>query len=141
MDFYVRKIERALPYALREKLRYYLDFVHDRLTDIALEQNKYDSIRKVRPQVELVFTLRFLHAYLIVGYQNYARMLSFFEDMEIPGFQIGSTVFDRKSSLSTSWSDLSLELGKFLSEPNLKAALQLEDSTDKVIRRILREND
>jgi len=75
MENRTQELTRLLPYIVRDKLRYYLGYVNDRLIDLALEEGVYDRVREVRNEVDLIFLLRLLYGYFVVGFQNYEQML------------------------------------------------------------------
>lgn len=133
-----RELESQLPYAIRDKLRYYLDFVHDRLFEVAKLEDMEKHISTVRGEVELVFLLRMLYGYFVVGYRNYAAMLDYFESMQVDGFQIGTTVFSASSPITLQWRRLATDLETLLTESEVAQYVRPTLSTDEVIRRILR---
>jgi hypothetical protein len=130
-------LENQLPYAVREKLRYYLDFVHDRLHEVAHIENKGELARSVRKEVDLVFLLRLLYGYFVVGYRNYAGVLHYFDSQEVDGFRIGTTDFTISSQITLEWRQLATDLETLLADGRIAQYVRPTMSTDEVIRRIL----
>jgi len=58
---HTRELVGLLPYVMRDQVRYYLDYVNDRLIDLALESGLYSRVREIQKQVELIFVLRLRH--------------------------------------------------------------------------------
>jgi hypothetical protein len=135
-----RELETQLPYAIQEKLRYYLDFVHDRLFEVAKLEDMEKQVSLVRDEVELIFLLRMLYGYFVIGYRNYAAMLSYFESMEVDGFQIGTTEFSPKSQITLDWRQLATNLEMLVKEDRIEQYVKPSLSTDEVIRRILQSH-
>jgi len=133
----IRRLENMLPYAIRDKLRYYLDFVNDRLFEIAKLENMDEHIPAIRGEVELIFLLRLLYGYLVVGYRNYAAMLEYFKMMQVDGFQIGATEFSLSSPITLQWRQLATDLETLLMESEVAQYVRPTLSTDEVIRQLL----
>lgn len=138
MEDRTQELTRLLPYIIRDKLRAYLGYVNDRLIDLALEEGVYDRVREVRSEVHLIFFLRLLYGYFVIGFQNYEQMLGFFEDKGVKGFQIGSTAYTRQSTVSLEWKQVTSELEKLVSETGIALHVKPTLSIDEVLRRIIR---
>lgn len=138
MENRAQELTHLLPYVVRDKLRYYLGYVNDRLIDLALEEGVYDRVSDVRDEVDLIFLIRFLYGYFVVGFQNYGQMLSFFENKGIKGFQIGSTVYTRQSSIYLEWRQVADELERLVNETNIALYIKPTLSIDNVLHRIIR---
>jgi hypothetical protein len=138
MARHIQELIVLLPYDVQDKLRRYLDFAHDRLIDIALEEHLYDRVATIRDDVDLVFLLRLLYGYFVVGFQNYDQMLHFFESKQVRGFQIGSTRFTRDNSLTYEWRQIASELESLIRQSNLGMYVRPTFSSDEVLRSILR---
>jgi hypothetical protein len=137
MEGNVRELGNQLPYAARDKLRYYLDYVNDRLVDITLEEGVYDRLAEIRTQVELVFFLRLLYGYFVIGFRNYERMLSYLDAKEIDGFQIGSTTFTRQSAITHDWREIARDLDHLVSQTTIGSFVKPGMSVEAVIRRLV----
>ena len=135
-----RELETQLPYVIRDKLRYYLGFVHDRLFEVARLEDMEKQVSLVRGEVELIFLLRMLYGYFVIGYRNYAAMLSYFESMEVDGFQIGTTRFSPTSQITLDWRQLATSLEMLVKEDDIEQYVKPSLTTDEVIRRILRSH-
>jgi hypothetical protein len=133
-----RELENQLPYTIREKLRYYLDFVHDRLFEVAKLEDVQSQVPLIRDEVELIFLLRMLYGYFVIGYRNYASMLEYFESMQVDGFQIGTTEFSSTSRITLDWRRLAASLATLIEESRIEQYVRPSLSTDEVIRRIIR---
>ena len=48
MNINITELAKLLPYPIRDKLRYYLNYIQDRLIDIALEEGKYHIIKDIK---------------------------------------------------------------------------------------------
>ena len=138
MEASVGELTAQLPYAVRDKLRYYLDYVNDRLVDITLEEGVYDRLAEVRDRVELVFFLRLLYGYFVVGFRNYERMLNYLDGKEVNGFQIGSTTFTRHSSITRDWQEIAGDLEHLVNQTSIGPFVKPGMSVEMVIRRLLR---
>lgn len=132
-----QELARLLPYNARDKFRYYLDYINDRLFDIALEERVVNRLNEIQQVVELVFFLRHLYKYFAVGYQNFSQALDFFEDKQATGFRIGTRVFTRQSSLTTNWSSLVSELEDLVDQAGLGRYVRLNFSDDFVLRELI----
>lgn len=128
---------RLLPYAIRDKARGYLGYVHDRLVDLALEEGVYGRIKEIRGQVGLIFLLRLLYGYFVIGYRNYRQMLDFFEDKGVEGFQIGSAVYTRQSQTTFQWQEIAAELESLLADAGIASYVRPSLSVDEVLQRII----
>jgi hypothetical protein len=137
METQVRELAQLLPYDVRDRLRYYLDYVHDTLTDIALEEGVFHRLKEIREEVELIFLLRLLYGYFVVGFQNYEQMLDYFESKQVRGFQLGRTVFTRASSLTVQWQQVANDLEHIVSAAELAPSVRPGISVAEVIRRIV----
>jgi hypothetical protein len=137
MENRTQELIRLLPYIVRDKLRYYLGYVNDRLIDLALEEGVYDRVREVRNEVDLTFLLRLLYGYFVVGFHNYEQMLGFFENKGVRGFQIGSTVYARQSSISREWRQVADELERLVNEAGIALYVKPTLSIDEVLHRII----
>jgi hypothetical protein len=138
MEVHIRELQKLLPYAVRDKFRYYLDYVNDRLIDIALEEGIYHRLPDVRPEVEVVFFLRLLYGYFVIGFHNYEKMLSYLDSKEIDGFQIGSTVFTKQSPITRHWSEVAHELERLVKQTSTASLVRPSMSIEAVIRQIVR---
>ena len=134
---HTRELVGLLPYVMRDKVRYYLDYVNDRLIDLALESGLYSRVREIQKQVELIFVLRLLYGYFVIGFQNYERMLNYFETMEVDGFQIGSRVFSKRSPITSHWQQVANNIKRLVSETGTSQYVKPTMSTDMVLRQII----
>jgi hypothetical protein len=114
-----------------------MDFINDRLFDVATIENKRQIIPQVREEIEFVFLMRMLYGYFVIGQRNYQQMLEYFERMEVQGFQIGSTEFTQTSRFTREWQDLAREMESLVVENDLLRFVQPSIATDEVIRRVL----
>ena len=136
-----RDLVGLLPYEMRDKVGYYLNYVNDRLIDIADEEGKGDRITEIRDEFEIIFLLKLLYGHFVVGFQNYESLLDFFEAKNISGFTIGSSSFSRQNkvqseqSLDNDWRTLQRDLLTLIS--NLGYTRYMRVSVDTVIRDIV----
>lgn len=141
MDERIQLLVSELPYGLREKLRYFLDYIYDRTVDIALEQgiyyNKSIALRNHRRLIDLIFTIRMLYGFLVLGFRNYDQALQFFEGKQVDGFIIGRTSYNRKSNITTQWSIVSQDLDRIVHELNLIYYVSPNTTIDAIIHSIL----
>ena len=138
METQVRELTQLLPYDVRDRFRYYLDYMHDMLTDIALEEGLYHRLKEIREEVELIFLLRLLYGYFVVGFQNYEQILDYFESKEVRGFQIGRTSFTRTSPLTAQWHQVANDLERLVSAADLASYVRPGTSVAEVLRRLIR---
>jgi hypothetical protein len=138
MEVSINDLGAQLPYTVRDKLRYYLDYINDRLIDITLEEGVYDRLAEVRDQVELVFFLRLLYGYFVIGFRNYERMLNYLDAKEVNGFQIGSTTFTRQSNITRDWQEIARELDHLVNQTSIGLFVKPGMSVETVIRRLVR---
>jgi hypothetical protein len=136
----MQELTRLLPYALRDKFQYHFDYVHDRLVDIAMEEGMHHRIKEYQDNVDLIFLLRLLYAYFVIGFHNHDQMLRFFESKQISGFQIGSTAFTRQSSITSEWREVAGELEALVRVTGLSLYVRPTLSIDEVLRRIVRNS-
>jgi hypothetical protein len=134
----IRRLEDLLPYSIRDRFRYYLGFVNDRLFEIAKLEDLEKYIPAIRDEVELIFLLRLLYGYFVIGYRNYTSMLEYFKRMQVEGFQIGTTEFSPTSRITLEWRQLATGMERLLMESEAAQYVRPTLSTDEVIRRILR---
>ena len=137
MDTSVRELIWLLPYAIRDKVRYHLGYVNDRLIDIALEEGLYSRLGEVRDEVELIFLVRLLYGYFVIGFENYQRMLDYFAVKEVDGFQIGSMSFTRHSPITQQWREIAGELESYVNERGWAPFIAPGIPDAVVIRRII----
>ncbi len=137
MEIRVKELSRLLPYIVRDKMNYHLDYVNDRLIDIALEEGVYHRLREIRDQVELIFFVRLLYGYFVIGFQNYERMLAYFDSKGVQGFQIGSTAFTRQSPITRQWHEIAEELADYVREGGWSSFVAPGIPDIVVIRRII----
>ena len=140
MEERTRVLEGLLPYAVREKYRYYVDYMHDRVYEIALEERVEYRSRDVRSTVELVLLMRFLYGYFVLGFENYERMLEYLEGKQVRGFQIGRMTFAKTSFFSEDWRQVSTELKRLTAQSELREYIQPSLSSDEAIRRLLQSS-
>jgi hypothetical protein len=134
----VQELIQLLPYDVRDRFRYYLDYVHDTLADIAMEEGVYYRLKEIREEAELIFLLRLLYGYFVVGFQNYEQMLSYFESKQVRGFQIGRTAFTRTSPLTAQWQQVANDLERLVSTAELVPYVRPGTSVAEVLRRLIR---
>jgi hypothetical protein len=134
----IRRLEDLLPYSIRDRFRYYLGFVNDRLFEVAKLEGLEKHIPAIRDEVELIFLLRLLYGYFVIGYRNYTSMLNYFKGMQVEGFQIGTTEFASTSRITLEWRQLATGMERLLMESEVAQYVRPTLSTDEVIRRILR---
>jgi len=132
-----KELIRLLPYEIRDKYRHYRDYVHDRLVDIAMEQQMLDRVAKVEERADLVFLLRLLQGYFVIGFRNYDQMLGYLQGKQVDGFQIGGTEFRRNSPITIQWQAIASELESIINRSTLRQYLQPFLSVDDVIRSLL----
>jgi hypothetical protein len=137
MEDHVRELMSQLPYSVREKFRDYLGYVNDTLIDVALEEGMSHRLEQVRAQVELIFFLRLLYGYFVVGFRNYERMLAYLDSKEIDGFQIGRTAFTKRSPITYQWHEIARELEQLTLQSGLARFVRPTMSTEAVIREIM----
>lgn len=137
MEEHLQQPIELLPYALRDSLRRYLAHVNDALIDILLEEGIYQRHAEVRPQVDLIFTVRFLYGYFAMGFRHLDGTLGFFERMGVDGFQIGSTVFTRRTAITSQWRDLVAELDRMILEEGIAEYVRSTMSITATIRDLL----
>lgn len=133
-----QELAGLLPYTVRDKFRYYLGYVSDRLIDMALEEGVYHRLKELRDEVDLIFLVRLLYGYFVVGFRNYEEMLGFFDRKEVKGFQIGSTVFTRQSPITFEWQRITNELENLVNRAGMAFYVRPTVSVDEVLRRIIR---
>jgi len=133
-----QELASLLPYTVRDKFRYYLGYVHDRLIDMALEEGVYHRLKELRDEVDLIFLIRLLYGYFVVGFRNYEEMLGFFDKKGVKGFQIGSTVFNRQSPITFEWQRITDELENLVNRAGIAFYVRPTVSVDEVLRRIIR---
>lgn len=137
MQAQTQELARLLPYNARDKFRYYLDYINDRLFDIALEEQVANRVNEIQAEVELIFFIRHLYKYFAVGYQNFAQALDFFEDKQAIGFRIGTRVFTRQSTLTMNWRQFVNELENLVDEAGLGRYARPNFSDDYVLRELI----
>jgi hypothetical protein len=137
MENSAQDLIHLLPYLIRDKARDYLGYVRDRLIDLALEEGVYERVAEIQSEAELIFLLRFLYGYFVVGYQNYEQMLEFFEVKGANGFQIGTTAYTRQSQISDEWRQVSGHLESIVNEAGLALYVRPMLSVDDVLRQVL----
>ena len=130
-----------LPYALQDKVRYYFDFVKDRLFEVAIIEKRQEIARRFEKDIELIFLLRLLYGYFVLGYRNYDASLRFFESLNINGFQIGTTHYSRNVSITQEWFNLAEEIETLVRNNRVERYMQSTLSTDEVIRELLTSFD
>lgn len=132
-----RELTHLLPYTFRDKFRYYLDFVNDRLYDIAVVEGKKELIPIINERVEFLFLLRMLYGYYVIGYENYKNFLNYFMEMQVDGFKIGTTDFTRDSEITQEWGLIAREFTSIIEEYALSDYVRPTMATDELIRKIL----
>jgi hypothetical protein len=137
MEKSVQDLIRLLPYLIRDKAGNYLGYVRDRLIDLALEEGVHDRLMEIQGEADLIFFLRFLYGYFVVGYQNYEQMIEFFEDKGANGFQIGTTAYTRQSQISDEWRQVSGELERIVNEAGIALYVRPTLSVDEVLHRVI----
>ena len=128
---------KLLPYALQDKVHYYYDFVKDRLFDIAVIENRLETAQRYEKDIELIFFLRLLYGYFVLGYRNYDDSLRFFEVLNINGFQIGTTHFSRNTPITREWLNLAEGIETLIQENQVESYMRPTISTDEIIRELL----
>lgn len=128
---------KLLPYALQDKIHYYYDFVKDRLFEVALIEKQSEVARRFEKDIELIFLLRLLYGYFVLGYRNYDASLRFFESLEVDGFQIGTTHYSRDNTITQEWSDLAEEIEILIRENQIERYMRPTIATDEIIRELL----
>lgn len=128
---------QLLPYSLQDKLRYYYDFVKDRLFEVAITDKRQDIARHFEKDIELIFLMRLLYGYFVLGYRNYDASLHFFESLNINGFQIGTTHYSRNSLITQEWRNLAEGIETLVRENRIERFMRSTISTDEVIRELL----
>jgi hypothetical protein len=128
---------RLLPYILQDKVHYYFDFIKDRLFEIAIVENRTEMARRFEKDVELIFFMRLLYGYFVLGYQNYDSSLQFFEAFDVDGFQIGTTHYSRNSSVTQEWHDIATGLETIIQENEIERYMRPTISTDEIIKELL----
>ena len=76
MNNRTRELTNLLPFLVRDKLRHDLDYVHDRFTDIALEEGKLKQIREIRNEIDLIFLEPVLKGHLGASLRNMRRVIA-----------------------------------------------------------------
>jgi hypothetical protein len=128
---------KLLPYTLQDKVRYYFDFVKDRLFEVSIIEKSQHVARQFEKDIELIFLIRLLYGYFVLGYRNYDASLRFFESQNIDGFQIGTTHYSRNSSITQEWRDLSEEIETLIRNNQIEKYVLSSQSTDEIIRELL----
>lgn len=128
---------KLLPYTLQEKTHYFYDFVKDRLFEVAVIEKLVGVARRFEKDIELIFLLRLLYGYFVLGYQNYDASLRFFESLNIDGFQIGTTHYSRDNTITREWFSLAEELEILMRENQIERYMRPTISTDEIIRELL----
>lgn len=131
------ELERLLPYTIRDRWWYYRDFVRDRSFEIAKLDDMEEQRKSAERYIDLIFLLRMLYGYFVIGYQNYDATLSYFESRQVDGFQIGTTEFSGRSQITLDWQELVNSLKTLVRELGIGQYVEPSLSTDEVIRRIL----
>ena len=128
---------KLLPYVLQDKVHYYFDFVKDRLFEVAHIEKQSEVAQRFEKDIELIFLLRLLYGYFVLGYRNYDAALSFFESLEVEGFQIGTTHYSRDNPITQEWSDLAEEIEVLIRENQIERYMRPTIGTDEIIRDLL----
>jgi len=129
--------ENLLPYAVRDRYRYYMDYMGDRVYEIALEE-KIPEPREARADIEMVLLVRFLNEYFVLGFENYQRMLEYMEGKHVEGILIGRTEFAKTSAFTRAWSQVADELKQLIVQSGLRRYIDPSTSADEAIRALLR---
>jgi hypothetical protein len=137
MENRAQDLIHLLPYSIRDKTRGYLGYVHDRLVDLALEEGVYDRIREITDKTDLIFLLRLLYGYFVLGFRNYEQMLGFFESKDVRGFKIGSTAYTRQSHIFLEWRQVADEIERLINEARITLYVKPTLSVDEVLHRII----
>jgi hypothetical protein len=132
---------RDLPYTLQEKVRYYYDYVKDRLFEIAIIEDRQKITKHLEKELELIFLLRLLYGYIVLGYRNYEDSLQFFESLEIDGFQIGTTHYSRNTPITQEWLNLAEDIETLVRENQIERYMHSTLSTDEIIRELITKYD
>lgn len=130
-----------LPYSLQDKVRYYFDFVKDRLFEVAIIEKRQKIARRFEKDIELIFVLRLLYGYFALGYRNYDASLHFFESLNINEFQIGTTNYSRNASITQEWFNLAEEIETLVRNNRVERYMQSALSIDEIIRELLTSFD
>jgi hypothetical protein len=128
---------KLLPYTLQDRVRYYYDFVKDRLFEVAVIERRQEIARRFENDFELIFLLRLLYGYFVLGYRNYDASLRFFESLNIDGFQIGTTHYSRDNTITQEWFNLAEDLETLVRENQIERYMRPAISTDEIIRELL----
>ncbi len=137
MEVSIRELEKKLPYVVRDKARYYLDYVNDRLFEIALEEGVYDRLVEIRSEAEIIFLLRLLYSFFVIGFRNYDGMLDYLGSKDIDGFQIGRANFTRQSTITQHWQEVASELDHLVGTTRIASFVRPGLSVETVIRQII----
>ena len=122
---------------LQDKVHFYFDFVKDRLFEIAIIENRQEIAERFKKDIELIFLLRLLYGYFVLGYRNYDASLRFFEYLNINGFQIGTTHYSRNTPITQEWLNLAEEIETLVRENHIESYMLPTLSTDEIIRELL----
>jgi hypothetical protein len=139
MEQNTRLLRRHLPWSIRKKLDYHMDYINEKLIDIALEEGKISQVDYYRETVEIIFFLRLLRSYFVTGYANYEGMLRFFQQKNIIGFQIGSHVFDQTSRLTVDWSGVATAFDSFVATLPISHYILSDSPDEAVLWKIVRD--
>ena len=139
MENRTQELVNQLPYAVHDKLVYYLNYVDARLADVVVEEKAPDKLLKqIRSEVEFMFLLRWLYGYFVVGFQNYERTLDYFENKKVNGFKIGSGTFNKQSPLTSQWERVANDFERLVRQPEVARYVLPKTSMDTVLRQIVR---
>lgn len=122
---------------MQDKIHYYFDFVKDRLFEVAFLEKQLEFAQRFEKDIELIFLLRLLYGYFVLGYRNYDAALRFFESLEVDGFQIGTTHYSRDNLITQEWSDLAEEIEILIRENQIERFMRPTIGTDEIIRDLL----
>jgi hypothetical protein len=115
----------------------YRNYVNDRLIDLALEEGKHNRLKEIQSTVDFILLLRLLYSYFVIGFRNYDQMLSYFENKQVSGFQIGSTEFARQSPITRRWQSVAEDLENLVKDSRLRLYVEPDSTIDSVLRRII----
>ena len=141
MEQHIREFVSNFPYSIRDRIQRYIEFVDERLVDIALEEGVYQQISVIRGDIETIFFLRFIYGYYVVGQQNYDRMMNFLGAFQINGFQIGSSTFQRDSALDREWRELARGLEGIIDDSGVQRYVLARESIETIIRNYVANID
>jgi hypothetical protein len=135
------RLEVLLPYALRDRFRSFIDYVRDRLIDVAKEEKVEGPDRSRREEIEIIFLLRFLYGQLAIGVENYEGTLSYLRSKNVAGYQFGGTEFTQGSGFTQRWRSVVLAFGDLLRDDRLNRLVTDSLSVDTVLRELIGANN